>query len=152
MNELAAHIEFRPIPAERVQFEWGTIQALRLHHPQSCLGFRLEAANTVLVYASDNEPGDAAGDSAVRRLAQGADVLIYDAQYLPDEYLAFGQGRGHSHWREAIAIAHQCQVKQLVLFHHDPDRTDTAIDRLLAEARQQFPQVSAAAEGMTLQL
>jgi len=38
----------------------------------------------------------------VRKLAEGADVLIYDAQYLPEEYAAGKRGWGHSHWREAV--------------------------------------------------
>ena len=78
-------------------------------------------------------------------------MLIYDAQYLPEEF-ASHRGWGHSHWREAIAVARQCQVKHLVLFHHDPDHSDECIDRLLEQAQQHFSRVSAAAEGMALEL
>ena len=52
------------------------------------MGFRLETKEGVIVYATDNEPGDALFDKNVRKLAAGADVLIYDAQYLPEEYEA----------------------------------------------------------------
>ena len=57
-----------------------------------------------VVYATDNEPGDAVFDKSVRKLAEGANVLIYDAQYLPEEYEARKRGWGHSHWREAVNL------------------------------------------------
>ena len=80
------------------------IEAMWLNHPQGCMGYRLETKDGVLVYATDNEPGDPLFDKNVRKLAAGADVLIYDAQYLPEEYEARKRGWGHSHWREAINV------------------------------------------------
>ena len=64
------------------------MQTAWLNHPQGCMGFRLETKDGVFVYATDNEPGDAEFDKNVRKLAAGADVLVYDAQYLPEEYEA----------------------------------------------------------------
>jgi phosphoribosyl 1,2-cyclic phosphodiesterase len=72
------------------------IKTAWLNHPQGCMGFRLETKEGVLVYATDNEPGDPNFDKAVRKLAEGADILIYDAQYLPEEYEARRRGWGHS--------------------------------------------------------
>ena len=74
------------------------------------MGFRLETKEGILVYATDNEPGDPMFDKNVRKLAAGADVLIYDAQYLPDEYAARRRGWGHSHWREAVNIVMESQA------------------------------------------
>ena len=98
------------------------------------------------------KPGDPVFDKAIRKLAQGADVLIYDAQYLPEEYEARKRGWGHSHWREGISIAQQSEVKHLVLFHHDPDHSDDRIDQIVEEARQYFPRVTAASEGLAFEL
>jgi ribonuclease BN (tRNA processing enzyme) len=123
-----------------------------LNHPQGCLGFRLEAEGKVLVYATDNEPGDTQFDQNVRKLAEGADLLIYDAQYLPEEYEARKRGWGHSHWREAINVVTESGAKELVLFHHDPDHTDEVIDSVVAKARDYYPKVRAAAEGMQIRL
>ena len=92
-----------------------------LNHPQGCMGFRLETKEGVLVYATDNEPGDPNFDKAVRKLAEGADILIYDAQYLPEEYEARRRGWGHSHWREAVNVVMESGAKELILYHHDPD-------------------------------
>jgi len=152
MTEMAAHRNFYNIAEGRITFDNCVIDSMWLNHPQGCLGFRIQAGNSVLVYATDNEPGDPVFDKAVRKLATGADVLIYDSQYLPEEYESRRRGWGHSHWREGIDIAEECQVKHIVLFHHDPDHSDDFVDRILADAQQHFAQVSAAAEGMVLRL
>ena len=128
------------------------IKTAWLNHPQGCMGFRIETKEGVLVYATDNEPGDAKFDRAVRKLAEGADVLIYDAQYLPEEYEARRRGWGHSHWREAVNVVMESGAKELILYHHDPDHTDSVIDKVVADARNYYPKVRAAAEGMEIVL
>jgi phosphoribosyl 1,2-cyclic phosphodiesterase len=128
------------------------IKTAWLNHPQGCMGFRVETKEGVLVYATDNEPGDANFDKAVRKLAEGADVLIYDAQYLPEEYEARRRGWGHSHWREAVNVVMESGAKELILYHHDPDHTDAIVDKVVKDARNYYPKVRAAAEGMEIVL
>ena len=128
------------------------IHTRRLNHPQGCLGFRVECGGKVMVYATDNEPGDPAGDQNVRALAQGADVLIYDSQYTPHEYETSKKTWGHSTWQEAVNIAREAEVKKLVLYHHDPDHDDREIDAILRHARRQFKASVAAKEGFALRL
>ena len=91
-------------------------------------------------------------DKAVRKLAEGADILIYDAQYLPEEYEARRRGWGHSHWREAVNVVMESGAKELILFHHDPEHTDMVIDKVVHEARNYYSKVRAAAEGMEITL
>jgi phosphoribosyl 1,2-cyclic phosphodiesterase len=122
------------------------------NHPQGCLGFRLETKDGVLVYATDNEPGDPHFDKNVRKLAEGADILIYDAQYLPEEYEARRRGWGHSHWREAVNVVMESGAKELILYHHDPDHTDEIVDKVVQDARNYYPKVRAASEGMEIHL
>ena len=88
---------------------------------------------------------------ACAKLAAGADVLIYDAQYLPEEYQARKRGWGHSHWREAVNVAMESGAKELILYHHDPDHDDACIDKVVKEARNYYPRVRAAAEGMEIE-
>jgi phosphoribosyl 1,2-cyclic phosphodiesterase len=153
MNEMKAHRSFHDIEEGRVPLDENlTLITSWLNHPQGCLGFRLEAKEGVLVYATDNEPGDAAFDKNVRKLAEGADILIYDAQYLPEEYEARKRGWGHSHWREAVNIVMESGAKELVLYHHDPDHSDACIDSIVKEARNYYPRVRAASEGMEMRL
>ena len=151
LNQMRAKRNFYDIDAGPVNMEDGVrIQAAWLNHPQGCMGFRLETKDGVLVYATDNEPGNAEFDKAVRKLAEGADILIYDAQYLPEEYEARRRGWGHSHWREAINVVMQSGAQELILFHHDPDHSDEVIDKVVQDARNYYPKVRAAAEGMEI--
>jgi len=152
MSEMSATRQFFGIDG-RVQIgERITVAAVPLNHPQGCLGFRVEAPDGILVYATDNEPGHPQFDKDVRKLAAGADLLIYDSQYLPEEYEARKQGWGHSHWREAVNIVMESGAKELVLFHHDPDHNDACIDSIVKEARNYYPKVRAAAEGLEISI
>jgi transcriptional regulator with AAA-type ATPase domain len=107
----------------------------------------------VVVYSTDHEHGTAA-DRRLVELAEGADVLIYDAMYTPEEYRGeTGSSRvgwGHSTYEEGARVARTAGVKQLVLFHHDPSRTDDQVDALVARARALFPSTIAAREGLRL--
>lgn len=123
-----------------------------LNHPQGCLGYRLDTAGGSVVYATDNEPGVPEFDQNLRQLAQGADVLIYDAQYSPEQLASTRKGWGHSSWLEGVKIAREAKVRNLVLFHHDPDSSDKTVDGFLSAARQEFPSTWAATEGMTIAL
>jgi ribonuclease BN (tRNA processing enzyme) len=152
MSEMAARREFHDLAEGGFTLEDCRLQIRWLNHPQGCLGFRLESKEGIVVYATDNEPGDATFDEAVRKLAEGADVLIYDSQYLPEEYYTRKRGWGHSHWREGVNIAMESGAKDLVLFHHDPDHDDSCLDGVIREARNYYPRVRAAAEGMEISL
>lgn len=153
MSEMKAKREFYELEEGRISVaEDVTVDAMWLNHPQGCLGFRMETKQGTVVYATDNEPGDQHFDKNVRKLASGADVLIYDAQYLPEEYAARKRGWGHSHWREAVNIVMESGAKELILFHHDPDHNDACIDKVVQEARNYYPKVRAAAEGMEIEL
>jgi phosphoribosyl 1,2-cyclic phosphodiesterase len=151
LTEMQSQQNFYDLGEGRTQLGNVTLQTMWLNHPQGCMGFRLETKEGVMVYATDNEPGDALFDKNVRKLAAGADVLIYDAQYLPEEYEG-KRGWGHSHWREAINVVTESGAKELVLFHHDPDHDDACIDQVVKEARDYYPRVRAAAEGMQIEV
>lgn len=128
------------------------ISARWLNHPQGCLGFRIETSAGTVVYATDNEPGDAKLDQSLRELAAGADIFINDAQYPPEDISAKRRGWGHSSWKEGVSIAREVEAKTLVLFHHDPDSTDRTLDGVLRQARDEFESVFAASEGMVITL
>lgn len=151
MKTMLAKRHFYEISEERISYDELIISTRRLNHPQGCLGYRIECGGKVIVYATDNEPGERAGDKRVRTLADGADLLIYDAQYTPLE-MKDHRNWGHSNWREGVRVAKECKVKKLVLFHHDPDRTDKQIDAILKRAADNFDDVVAAKEGLVLKL
>ena len=105
-----------------------------------------------MTYATDNEPGDAQLDESLLELAAGADILINDAQFTPEQLATKRKGWGHSSWLEGAKMARQAGVKTLVLFHHDPDSTDRMVDSILRQAREEFASVYAASEGMVITL
>ncbi|MGH8874806.1 MAG: MBL fold metallo-hydrolase [Acidimicrobiia bacterium] len=102
--------------------------------------------------ATDVERGDPASDAALARLADGADVLVHDAQYLPDEYLTSKRGWGHSTWEHAVEAALQAGVGRLVLTSHDPHRTDEQVKEIVRLARRRFPATEAAHPGMRIEV
>ena len=127
------------------------IRTCWLNHPQGCLGYRIETSVGTIVYATDNEPGNLEYERNLRRLAEGADIFVNDAQYTPEQ-LEQHRGWGHSSWREGVRIAESAGVRNLVLFHHDPDSSDKTVDGILRDAREEFVNTWAAAEGMVMTL
>lgn len=141
------HLDGPPFEIEDIAVSYS-----RLYHPQGVTGYRLERAGAVLVMATDVEHGSPESDRAVRELARGADVLVYDAQYHPDEHANTKVGWGHSTWLEAVRVAQDAGVGRLLLTSHDPTRTDDEIDALVAMAQEHFPNTEAAAEGMKFEV
>jgi phosphoribosyl 1,2-cyclic phosphodiesterase len=130
------------------------LDTIYLNHSLSCLGYRFTHGKKVFCTAYDtepyhnlfeNDPGDGNYDAEMARQGaqaatesnkrmesffQGADLVVYDAQYTQKEYENGKVGWGHSSMETAIATAERANVKRLALFHHDPDRTDAEIDAL----------------------
>lgn len=84
-------------------------------------------------------------------LAEGVDLLVHDAQHSAGE-LAEVAGFGHSAAEYAVGLAEAAGAHKVLLFHHDPKRSDDAIDALVAGLHPDCVEVSAAAEGMVLDL
>lgn len=128
-----------------------TIRAVPLHHPGGSHAYVVEAGEKKIVYATDHEHGVTTIDAGLLAAAQGASLLIYDAHYTPAEYPQH-KGWGHSTWAEGVRLAERADVGKLLLFHHHPDRSDAAMDAIVAEARAVFPATDVASEGLRLRL
>lgn len=104
-------------------------------HIGPTLGFRLEHGGKSVVYIPDHQQaydGSHTVPDSVRELADGADVLIHDSQYTPGEFerkFFFG----HCTQDFAVTVARECNVRSLVMFHHDPVRTDHELDSVPSE-------------------
>ncbi len=152
------------------EFTVGTfkVQAMRLRHPGTTLGFRLTPASggPSIAYVTDNELGVGGNYGTPPtwrkefvKFLSGVELLIHDAMYTPDE-LETHRGWGHSTFEEAVAVAAAAGAERLVLFHHEPEHGDGSIDELLAAARHMARaggpgrpvEVLAAHEGMKLTL
>lgn len=148
-DDLGATVTTRELrPNDHFEIGGISVTMARLNHPDPVYGYRLEHAGQSIVYATDTEHFSCV-DPTLKKLAAGADILIYDAQYTPEEYPS-KVGWGHSTWQAGAELARAAGVPQLVLFHHDPGRTDAALDALEADARAHLPGTVAAREGMTL--
>lgn len=137
------------------------VTPLEQDHPDGVVAYRIEAGGRSVVFATDCEHREGAGESsesarAMAAFARGADVLIHDAQYTTDEY--FGRrgpprlGWGHSTVDDAVAVARRADCGRLALFHHDPGRDDDAVEALERVARAHLPGAFAAREGEGLTL
>jgi phosphoribosyl 1,2-cyclic phosphodiesterase len=153
LSAMTATRKFKEIDGgDTFQIRENKITARWLNHPQGCLGYRIETPAGIVVYATDNEPGDAKLEKSLRELAADADIFINDAQYTPEQMATTRRGWGHSSWKDGVQAARDAGAKTLVLFHHDPDSTDRGVDSILRNARDQFDSVFAASEGMVITL
>ncbi len=109
------------------------VTSARGNHPQGVFAFRVEHGGKAVVYATDTEHYEGRMDDKLLALARGAEVLIYDSQYTPEEYEGTAgvggskKGWGHSTFVEGARLAKSAGVRRLVLFHHDPVQADAAV-------------------------
>lgn len=164
-DQLSARMEFRELAGRGYAGDGYTVRAINVRHPGGALGFRISPGGDErrsVIFIPDNEldrDGDRADAASTRdalvEFARGAAILIHDAMYTGTEYMEH-RGWGHSSYRDAVDFAIAAEVETLVLFHHEPDRSDDALDEMLALCHQMVRerngrvQVIAAAEGVEL--
>jgi phosphoribosyl 1,2-cyclic phosphodiesterase len=166
LRALAAAIQVKEITEGEVTLPDFTVRAFRLRHPGTTLGYWLAPATggRGIAYLTDNELGEDARYPVEhnwrKRLVEflaGTDTLIHDAMYA-EQIIKARCGWGHSTPRQAIDLAREAGCRRLILFHHEPEHDDDALDRLLDDTRAYAArtagdlEVDAAAEGMELTL
>jgi phosphoribosyl 1,2-cyclic phosphodiesterase len=180
LHELKAKINFRPIRDEgEIKMRGCTVKTMYVNHPGFTVGYRLEYKGKTLVYISDNEPYDRKVAAALTNFeavvkqkfdaqqgdpnqrvfdfCRGADVLLHDATYTPEEYID-RVGWGHSHYLFALRVAAEAEVRKLLLFHHEPTHTDEEVDDIVRKSKKEVRtrgykfECEAAAENMVLSI
>jgi len=140
-----------------------TVSCVKLSHPDGVLCYKIvekdAGSEKIIVYATDTEHRSVL-DPRLLNISQNADILIYDAQYTPEEYSGEKSipkfDWGHSTYEFAVDTALKANVKRLVLFHHDPEHDDNAIDSILDRARERMMEkkatirINAAMEGIEI--
>lgn len=130
-----------------------TIEHNNVHHPGTTYGYRIKINGKTVIYISDNEckyieksvsqrkselndEEQIIYDDMVREehaselgLIKDADILIHDAQYTPEDYQK-KKGWGHSCYIDTINMAIDAGVRELYLYHHDPNYDDAAIEAI----------------------
>jgi phosphoribosyl 1,2-cyclic phosphodiesterase len=162
LRNIPSHPEFRDTPTTTWRIGSAAVTAQLVKHPGPTVGYRVEENGAALAYLPDHEPAlgsdlftvEAEWISGIA-LAEGAAVLLHDAQYTQEEY---GErvGWGHSSTEDVVTFARRAGSGRLVLFHHDPLHTDEQLERILARANEVTAsgdgQVELAREGMTFEL
>jgi len=162
LSSLRADIQFNElVEGTCFQLDGAKITCTRLNHPWIAMAYRIDADGASVVYCSDTAPfsdvllehefiktpptvGSPLPPTVAEKLAtmrealvamcRGADLLIYDTQFTPDEYRQRPHW-GHSTPDDAIAVAREAGVAQLCLYHHAPMRTDEQQDAILVQYR-----------------
>jgi phosphoribosyl 1,2-cyclic phosphodiesterase len=131
------------------------IQRQPTNHPGGAFGYRVTHDDRSFVFIPDDELGaesPVVPREALVAFCRGADVLCHDAQYLGSE-IGERRGWGHSSVDEACALAVESEAKHLVLFHHDPDRTDDELDAVQNHAQRRLSphgiEVTVASQSLT---
>lgn len=135
----------------------------RFRHPGGSFGYRIEENGKIFCFTSDCEFNIDELDNidAYENFFRDADVCVFDAQYTFDESVNKIDW-GHSSASMAIDIAARFGVKKLILFHHDPDYSDSKIEQVTANAksyllvnsgkRRHELDVEIAVEGQTIEI
>jgi phosphoribosyl 1,2-cyclic phosphodiesterase len=173
-DEAKADIDFQELQ-DSAQFEIKDVKVAcaRLNHPYIATAYRLTVDGASVVYVSDTAPfsdilfedefiAQPPGPGAelptadkkklarmregVVRLCEGADLVVYDTMFTPDDYRRIPHF-GHSRPADALQICQEAGARQLALFHHAPERSDAEVDAILAETK-----ATAKREGISLDI
>lgn len=151
LDELGACITTKDVrQGESFDVGSATVTVAKGNHPGGVHAYRIEYEGRSMVFATDTEHF-ACVDPQLCSLSLGADVLIYDSQYTPEEYSG-KVGWGHSTYVAGAELARSAGVRRYVLFHHDPRRTDEQVVEVEARARELFGESVAAREGMEIEI
>ena len=165
LRDLPSTITIKDLAQDTHFFAGLKLDAIRVNHPGQCVGFRMRTPTGTLGYFPDNELARKLEssnrirllDAKLAEFIRGLDLLIMDTQYTQREYPGH-VGWGHGCLDDVVRLAAGAEVRHLVMFHHDPDHTDTMIDAMLRQARRLVRslkskmKISAAREGLTLKL
>ncbi len=164
-NVLAAQMDnpMFPVPLEAMQanmqfedFEAGktfelyddvSIKTAPLNHPNGSTAYRIEHGGNSVCYVTDTEHVPGETDQNILGLIAGADLVIYDCTYTEDEFPA-KVGWGHSTWNEGVRLCREAGVKQMAIFHHDPDHDDPFMDNIGKIAKAEWDGTFVARESM----
>ena len=139
---------FKKIPDDDFRIGGAQISHCPLNHPQGSVSYKIQENGKTIVFATDTEHPENGTDQKLVSFVQGADILVYDAMFTPEEYESGRQGWGHSTWLEGTKIAKEAKVHTLYLSHFNPDHSDDQVDKIISMAREKFPQTHGAKEGL----
>ncbi len=140
-SEIKAKMEYQG--AFTTEFKIGsvTVTPIQLNHPDNGSGYKFTEDDKSFVFLTDNELGfEHPGGLSYKDyldFSEGADLLIHDAEYTPEEYESTMRW-GHSVFTHALDLALEAGVGQLGLFHSNQERTDRQMDEIVEDCRHRI--------------
>jgi phosphoribosyl 1,2-cyclic phosphodiesterase len=140
-EDVTAKISYQEIHKHGNAFMIGSlaVTTIPLSHPNQGIGYRFEEEGKSFVFLTDNELSyqhpEGMSYKDYLAFAVGADLLIHDAEYLPEEYQTTRMW-GHSLYTDALHLALDAGVSRLGLFHHNQERTDQALDGMVEDCQR----------------
>ena len=114
------------------------IVPVNLNHPNGGMGYKFIEKGKSFVFLTDNELGGKHRNGRTFEeyvaFSKDADLLIHDSEYTEEEY-RITRGWGHSTYPEALRLAQKAHVKRFGLFHHNQNRSDADLERIVDECR-----------------
>lgn len=157
-DAIPAKIRFKTISEKRFIIGKVKVVPIFVNHPGGAFGWRFDLPDgKKIAHITDNEPDGSKSFTKIVKWLSGVDVLIHDAQYLPSEY-SKRKSWGHSPFTYPVEITKAANVKNLYLFHFDPDSNDLKLKRELVSARKYSKKIGSstkvklAIEGKTFEL
>ena len=159
-SEFLGSWKFNGLEPGKSEIRGFSVLALEIPHKGGrAFGFRISDGQASIAYLSDHCPTsfgrgpDGLGEyhESALSLAREVDILFHDAQYT-DEELPTRASFGHASCGYAVRLAEVAQVRRLMLYHHDPARTDDQIDAIAAAYKSRAFPVTAAAQGTVIDL
>ena len=150
MQDMRARLEFKDLSDEPVRIGPIEVTWAFMQHPGATVGYKVDVHGKTISFIPDNEflkgytgsphrigrGNDLLTDyQPILEFLKGVDVLIHEAQYLPEEYLS-KVGWGHSSLSNACLLASLVEAKRWVVIHHDPMHTDDFLEGKLNLTRQ----------------
>ena len=159
MEKFDATMNFETFYPGELTFDSFKVDYMWAQHTVHTAIFRFKIDNKIIVFAPDNElPIDDSMESqkfiqSFRDFVKDADVLVHDAQLSSKQYLE-RKGWGHSTWERVLEVTATCNIKHLILTHHDPDSDDKYLENLDQEIKnnhsKNYTSVSLAREGQSI--
>lgn len=119
----------------------GKATPFALHHPNGAFGWRIDTGGKSVTVVADHEVGDTSIDTNIAKVARDTDLLVFDAMYTADE-ITDRKGWGHSTWQQGLSLGAKARARHLMMTHHDPQRRDSELNAMEAEAQARNPEVT----------
>ncbi len=139
VDDVRAQIDFHEFTNTRFSVNSVTIDRIPLSHPNQGVGYRLTEGGKSFVFLTDNEltyQHKGGHDyNAYLEFSRNADLLVHDAEYTETDYRKT-KAWGHSVYKDALRLALEANARRFGLFHHNQDRADRGIDRMVQTCRR----------------